>query len=258
MKDRLGHKFSKDARVGLFIPCYIDQFYPNVARACLELLEKQGLKIDYPMNQTCCRQPMANSECEHFSTKVYKNMVGTFSHCDFIVTPSRSCTYHIRHHYNTIAQTPEVEKVRSRTYEFVHFLTEILAVNEMPVSFPYRVGLHLGCHGQRGLNNAKLSEVAVARGGELLRILQTIKDIGLTTLDRYDECCGFGGTFCVSEEAVSSRMGVDRLSDHIRNGAEVLTGADMSCLMHLDGLVKRRKLDISVMHVAEILNGARP
>jgi L-lactate dehydrogenase complex protein LldE len=85
--------------------------------------------------------------------------------------------------------------------------------------------------------------------------MKTIKDIRITNLDRNDECCGFGGTFCIAEEAVSARMGIDRIADHIKNKTEVLTGGDMSCLMQLDGIIKRQKLPIKVMHIAEILNG---
>jgi L-lactate dehydrogenase complex protein LldE len=74
-------------------------------------------------------------------------------------------------------------------------------------------------------------------------------------LDRTDECCGFGGTFCVTEAAVSAKMGKDRVADHERNGAEVITGGDVSCLMQLQGVIRRQKKDIRVLHLAEILNG---
>ena len=87
-----------------------------------------------------------------------------------------------------------------------------------------------------------------------LRLLKKVKGINLITLDKQDECCGFGGTFAVNEEAVSVKMGADRLDDHISNGAEVITGTDMSCLMHLEGIIKRRKLPVAVKHIAEILN----
>jgi len=242
-------------KVGLFIPCYIDQFYPRVGRATLELLEKLNCEVGYPIQQTCCGQPMANSGCEQDAVSSYHHFVKNFSPYDYIVTPSGSCAYHVKKHYNIIEQTSEVEHVREKTYELVHFITEILQVKEIPVHFPHQVGLHQSCHGQRGLKLSNASEITPVRDGEALRLLKSIKDIRITELDRNDECCGFGGTFCVAEEAVSSRMGIDRVNDHIKNKTEVLTGGDMSCLMHLDGIIKRQNLPIKVMHLAEILNG---
>lgn len=242
-------------KVGLFIPCYVDQFYPQVGIATLELLEKFNCTVDYPMNQTCCGQPMANSGCEVDSISTYHHFIKNFASYDYIVTPSGSCAYHVKKHYNIIEQTPYVKNVRANIFELVHFLTDILKVKEIPVSFPHQVGLHQSCHGQRGLKLANASEITAIRDGEAIRLLKTIKDIRITELDRNDECCGFGGTFCVAEEAVSSRMGMDRVTDHIKNKTEVLTGGDMSCLMHLDGIIQRQKLPIKVMHIAEILNG---
>jgi L-lactate dehydrogenase complex protein LldE len=161
----------------------------------------------------------------------------------------------VKKHYNIIEQRAEVTHVRERTYELVHFITDVLLVKQIPLSFPYQVGLHQSCHGQRGLKLSNASEVTPVRDGEALRLLKSMKDIRITELDRNDECCGFGGTFCVAEEAVSSRMGIDRIADHIKNKTEVLTGGDMSCLMHLEGMIKRQQLPIKVMHIAEILNG---
>jgi len=174
---------------------------------------------------------------------------------DYIVTPTGSCAYHVQKHFNKINQTPEVVKVRSSIFELVSFLTEVVNTTEIAVSFPYQVGFHQSCHGQRGLGLSNASEVTSHQDGQAIRLLRTIKDIKLTQLTRPDECCGFGGTFCVSEEAVSARMGIDRIADHVRNKTEVITGGDMSCLMHLDGIIKRQRLPIKVKHIAEILNG---
>ncbi|UKJ08186.1 (Fe-S)-binding protein [Solitalea lacus] len=245
-------------RVALFVPCYIDQFYPNVGIATLQLLEKLGVDVDFPPQQTCCGQPMANTGFEKDSIPVYHHFVKTFSGYDYVVTPSGSCAYHVKKHYNIIEQTTEVNEVRSNTIELVSFITDVLNVKEIPVTFPYKVGMHLSCHGQRGLMNATASEITPEKDGNAWRLLKTIEGIQLTTLNRNDECCGFGGSFCVSEEAVSARMGLDRVNDHLTNGTQILTGADMSCLMHLEGIVRREKLPMKVMHIAEILNGNRP
>jgi len=243
-------------KVGLFIPCYIDKFYPHVGIATLEFLEKSGVTVEYPVNQTCCGQPMANSGYEFESIKVYDHFINTFGKYDYIVTPSASCAYHVHKHYNILPQTPEVHAVRSNIFEFVHFVTEILQIKNIPGSFPHTIGLHVSCHGQRGLKNATASEITQDQQGDALNLLKTIPDIKLTVLDRNDECCGFGGAFCVTEEAVSSRMGIDRIKDHVKNGTQILTSGDMSCLMHLDGIIRRQQLPIKVMHIAEILNQA--
>lgn len=244
--------------VALFIPCYVDQFYPQVGIAMVQLLRKLGVRVDFPAQQTCCGQPMANSGCERDAEPVYRHFVETFQPYDYIVAPSGSCVYHVRKHFNTIEQTPAVAHVRARTYELVDFLTNVLAVKDLPGRFPYKVGLHLSCHGQRGLRLATDTEMTPRPDSALHQLLRAMDGLELTELDRPDECCGFGGTFCVAEEAVSARMGQDRVADHVRNGTQVLTGGDMSCLMHLEGIVRRQNLAVKVMHVAEILNGNQP
>jgi L-lactate dehydrogenase complex protein LldE len=211
--------------------------------------------VHYPTTQTCCGQPMANSGCEKDSKSVYQHFVKTFSNYDYIVTPSGSCAYHIKKHYNNIPQTEEVKAVRERTMELVQFITEVLGIRKIEGSFPHRVGLHISCHGQRGLKQGMASEFTAERNNATAELLSSMRDIQLSHLTRYDECCGFGGTFCISEEAVSSRMGIDRTTDHWNAGTQVLTGNDMSCLMHLEGILKRKEIPIKVMHVAEILNG---
>jgi L-lactate dehydrogenase complex protein LldE len=243
--------------VALFIPCYIDQFYPQVGIATYNLLRKFNLDVTYPKNQTCCGQPMANAGMEHAALAAYENFASVFCSFDFVVAPSGSCVYHVREHYDLLPQTEELNKLRSTTYELTDFLVDVLRVNQLDGAFNHRVGLHLSCHGQRGLRNSSCSEVTDDRNGNAQKLLKSITGLELATLDRYDECCGFGGTFCVTEDAVSSRMGVDRLADHLKNRAEVITGGDMSCLMHLQGLAARRKASLKIMHIAEILDTAK-
>jgi L-lactate dehydrogenase complex protein LldE len=162
----------------------------------------------------------------------------------------------VQKHFDIIDQTAPVQHVRAATVELFDFITQVLNVTELPGRFPHQVGLHLSCHGQRGLHQANESEITPVRDGQLRRLLTGLDGLALTELDRNDECCGFGGTFCVSEAAISGRMGQDRLADHVRNGTQVLTGGDMSCLMHLEGIVRRRQLPLQVLHAAEIFNGA--
>ncbi|MGD2135805.1 MAG: (Fe-S)-binding protein [Gemmatimonadales bacterium] len=244
-------------RVALFVPCYVDQLYPQVARATLELLERHGLTVEFPPGQTCCGQPMANFGCEREALETARGFVRAFAGYEYVVSPSGSCVHHVRHHYDVLEQTEAVRKVRATTYELCQFLVEVLDVRDPGVRFPHRVGVHVGCHAQRGLRLGGSTEIEGDARGVMHGLLERVAGIELIDLDRPDECCGFGGTFCVTEEAVSARMGLDRVTDHVRHGAEIITSADMSCLMHLDGIIRRQRLPLSVMHVAEILNGAR-
>ncbi|HET8828505.1 MAG TPA: (Fe-S)-binding protein [Pelobium sp.] len=242
-------------KVALFIPCYVDQFYPNAAIATLQLLEKYGCDVSYPKNQTCCGQPMANSGFQHLTGGCDRNFVDNFKGFDYIVAPSGSCVLHIKDHLHDDRFPAEAEKIRTTTYELVTFLTDILKVENLKASFPHKVGIHQSCHGLRGLKLAQMSELTAPAFSKPVRLLSMVDDIEIIDLGRVDECCGFGGTFCVAEEAVSVKMGTDRVADHILHGAEFITGVDMSCLMHMEGLLNRDKSKVKVIHIAEILNG---
>jgi L-lactate dehydrogenase complex protein LldE len=234
-------------KIGLFIPCYVDQFYPQVGIATLELLEKLGCKVSFPLNQTCCGQPMANSGFEHLTQDCNHLFYDSFAAFDYVVAPSGSCVLHIKEHLKLENRADDSLKMRKKVYELVEFITDILQIDEIEATFPHRVGLHQGCHGQRGLHLSQMTELNAAP-------YKKVQGLELVDLDRKDECCGFGGTFCVSEEAVSVKMGKDRVSDHIRHHAEYITGSDMSCLLHLEGILKRSNSSVQVKHIAEILN----
>lgn len=240
--------------VGLFIPCYVDQFYPQVAIATLELLEKLGCTVHYPPNQTCCGQPMANSGFEHLTGGCNTLFIKNFKDYDYIVCPSGSCLLHIKDHLHDDKQEATVEKIRSRVYELTEFLTDVLKVEQLEASFPYKVGMHQSCHGQRGLHLSQMTELNAPPFSKPGKLLNMVKGIEVVELSRKDECCGFGGTFCVFEEAVSAKMGKDRVEDHIEHGAQYITGADMSCLMHMEGILRRQKSPVQVKHIVEILN----
>lgn len=240
--------------VGLFIPCYVDQFYPQVAIACLQLLEKLGVQVEYPAGQSCCGQPLANAGFEHLGSGCDENFIRNFSEYDYIVSPSGSCVLHIKDHLSSHQEAEKAASVKKKVYELTEFLTDILKTDKLIARFPHKVGLHQGCHALRGLNLAQMSELNAPAFSKPVQLLQQIEGIELVALKRQDECCGFGGTFAVSEEAVSVKMGKDRAADHEKAGAEYITGADMSCLMHLDGILRRKKSPVKVIHIAEILN----
>ncbi|MFP5040274.1 (Fe-S)-binding protein [Parasediminibacterium sp. JCM 36343] len=242
--------------VGLFIPCYVDQFYPKVAIATLELLEKFGCKVSYPLKQTCCGQPMANSGFEGDADACNRLFAENFKGFDYVVSPSGSCTLHIKQHLHTHENNASESHIRQTVYELTEFLVDVLQVKDIKAKFPHKVGMHQSCHGQRGLHLSQMSELNAAPYSKPGALLNMVEGIELIQLDRVDECCGFGGTFCVAEEAVSAKMGKDRVADHLKHDAEYITGADMSCLMHMEGILKRRKSKTKVIHIAEILNNS--
>jgi L-lactate dehydrogenase complex protein LldE len=240
-------------RVGLFIPCYIDQFYPRVGLATLQLLEEQGLEVEYPEQQTCCGQPMANVGLHDDAKPLAERFLTIFGPYDYVVSPSGSCAAMVRHHYEEVlGESKRLDDVTHKTYELCEFFTDVLKIDGLSGSFPHRVGLHQACHGLRELRIASGSERVGPAFNKPRQLLASLSGIELTELSRPDECCGFGGLFAVSEEAVSCMMGVDRVADHERAGTEVLTSTDMSCLMHLDGLIRRQRKPIRVMHIAEV------
>jgi L-lactate dehydrogenase complex protein LldE len=240
--------------VGLFIPCYIDQFYPRVGMATVSVLERFGVVVDFPTEQTCCGQPMANVGAHTDARPLAERFLSIFAPYDYVVSPSGSCVAMVRHHYEQIlGPTQALHSVARKTFELCEFLHDVLKVERLAGRFPHRVGMHQSCHALRELRIAGSSERAITAPDKPRALLATLEGIELTTLQRPDECCGFGGLFSVSEEAISCMMGLDRLADHEQAGTKILTSTDMSCLMHLEGLIRRQNKPIHVMHVAEIM-----
>jgi L-lactate dehydrogenase complex protein LldE len=244
-------------RVGLFIPCYIDQFYPQVGLATVNVLERFGCEVHFPEEQTCCGQPMANIGLVADAHPLAERFLRIFGGYDYVVAPSGSCVAMVRHHYEQLLGPSErLHSVAAKTFELCEFLTDVLKIDQLDGRFPHRVGLHQSCHGLRELRLAADSELVGPSFDKPRQLLASLTDIQLTQLERPDECCGFGGLFSITEEAISCQMGLDRIADHERAGTEVLTSTDMSCLMHLDGLVRRQQKPIRVMHIAEIFTEA--
>jgi L-lactate dehydrogenase complex protein LldE len=242
--------------VGLFLPCYIDQFYPQVGIATLELLEKCGVRVEFPLRQTCCGQPMANAGFSHLTRDCSELFLENFAMYDYVVCPSGSCVLHLKEHLHVPSNDSVGNALRHRIFELTEFLTDILKIRKLNASFAYKVALHHGCHGQRGLGLSQMSELVANHFSKPGYLLSMVRGLELVDLDRNDECCGFGGTFCITEEAVSVKMGKDRIRDYVKHGAAYITGSDMSCLMHLQGILKKQSSPVNVVHIAEILNAS--
>lgn len=244
-------------RVGLFVPCYVDAFEPEVGIATLELLERFGCTVEYPYDQTCCGQPMTNTGCHAEAAATEALFVKNFSGFDYVVAPSGSCVHQVREHLTAIPQTDEVRHVRASTYELVEFLHDVLKVEALPwANFPHKVAYHANCNALRGIHHARPSELVKPYFSKPLDLLRLVKGVELVDLVRPDECCGFGGTFSVFEPAVSAKMGYDKVADQNRAGAEYVVSADSSCLMHQKGCAERLGLPLKYIHIAQVLNGA--
>ncbi|WP_293943457.1 MULTISPECIES: (Fe-S)-binding protein [unclassified Sphingobacterium] len=242
-------------RVGLFIPCYIDAIYPKVGIATLELLEKLGVEVIVPLDQTCCGQPMGNEGDQKNAAAAEALFCKNFEGFDYIVGPAGSCVKHVRQHFDAIPQTTQVQQIRKNTFELVEFLTDVLQVSEFPwTSFNHSVAIHNSCSAIRGLHIQSRSEWQEPRFNKTEELLHKVSGVTVKHLDRPDECCGFGGTFCVTDEAVSVKMGQDKVADYERQEVAYVVSPDMSCLMHQQGIAERDKSPLKFVHIAQVLN----
>lgn len=250
-------------RTALFVPCYVDQFYPRVAIAALTLLERLDVQVDVPEGAACCGQPSANAGYAREGKSTIDRFVDTYAEYDRVVVLSGSCAVHVKLHAGEVmAHGGETDsagaRVAHRITEFCTFLHDDIgldSVSGLGAEFKARVAVHIGCHGLRGLGLAKPSELQINPFDKVRALLGTVSGLQVADLARPDECCGFGGTFAVGEPDVSVRMGNDRLDDFRAHGAAAVVSTDMSCVMHLDGLARRVRLGLPMYHVAEVLAG---
>ena len=241
-------------RIALFIACYNDLLFPEVGRATVALLRRLGHDVEFPAAQTCCGQMHFNTGYQDACIPFVEGFVDAFAGYDVVVTPSGSCAAMVRHHHPVIAElaaergghpglTERVATVAPRVLELSEFLVDTLGITDVGASFPHRVAFHPTCHSTRLLGV----------GDRPIRLLAEVDGLTLVDLPRSEACCGFGGTFAVKNSDTSVAMGLDKVDDVLGSGAEVLTAADTSCLMHIGGLLSRRRSPVRVMHMAEIL-----
>ena len=239
-------------KIGLFIPCYVDAVYPEVGIATYKLLRHLGIDVTYPLNQTCCGQPMANAGFEKQAIPLAEKFENPFKEFDsVVVAPSVSCTAFVKLNYPRLLNH-ECQTAK-RCMDIVEFLHDVVKVNQRLGTFPHKVSLHNSCHGVRELGLSSPSEEHVTPFNKIKDLLQLVDGIDVVEPERPDECCGFGGMFSVEETAVSAQMGKDKVERHIKTGAEYITGPDCSCLMHMAGVAKKQGLKIEFKHVVEIL-----
>ena len=241
-------------KVGLFIPCFVNAVYPEVGVASYKLLKHLGVDVDYPLDQTCCGQPMANAGFEDKAADLALRMEELFSSYDYVVGPSASCVSFVKeNHPHILEKHHHTCKNSEKIYDICEFIHDVVRPKALDAVFPHKVSIHNSCHGVRELHLSAPSEQNIPYYSKLRDLLSLVKGIEIFEPKRVDECCGFGGMFAVEESDVSVCMARDKVKDHMSTGAEYITGADSSCLMHMQGVIHREQLPIQTIHIVQIL-----
>jgi L-lactate dehydrogenase complex protein LldE len=234
-------------RASLMVTCLGDALFPRVGVAAVHVLEGLGVNLDFPAGQTCCGQPAFNSGYRDSARRSARAFLRAFAGSEYVVSISGSCAAMVRQHYPLLfAGQPEeadAQALAARTYEFSQFLVDVLRVDDLPSRGSGTVTLHHSCHTRRMLGVVEQPE----------RLLSMVKGLKYVPLPRARDCCGFGGTFAVKMPAISEAMVEEKVDHVLTTGAELLTGLDMSCLMNIEGRLRRRGARVAVKHLAEVL-----
>ena len=240
-------------KIGLFSPCYVDALYPEVGVATYKLLKSLGLDVAYPLDQTCCGQPMANAGFENMAGKIADSFDEKFAGFDYVVAPSASCTAFVKLYHPRLAKGHHECLTSKKIMDVVEFIHDVVKPSSLKARFPHVVSVHNSCHGVRELGLSSPSERNVPQFNKIIDLLRMVDGITIREPERKDECCGFGGMFSVEEPDVSTRMGEDKIARHMATGAEYITGPDSSCLMHMQGIARKENKPIKFIHVVQIL-----
>jgi L-lactate dehydrogenase complex protein LldE len=241
--------------VDLFIPCYVDQLAPEVGLASATVLERLGCRVRFDPRQTCCGQPFVTTGARAEAIRLARRHLRVFERAEAIVCPSASCVATVRHRYADLVGDADARSLASRTFELGEFIARVLNRSDVGARFPHRVALLESCHGLRELGLGWPSERTsrAAHLGVTETLLRAVGGLELCEHSRRDECCGFGGAFSVEFPELSARIGRAKLAALGDSGAEFVTGTDVSCLLHLDGLQRREGVGPKPVHLAEIL-----
>jgi L-lactate dehydrogenase complex protein LldE len=237
-------------KASLFITCFNDTLFPETGQATVRLLERLGVEVDFPREQTCCGQMHFNSGYADETVPLVRRFVSVFADSEVVVAPSASCVGMVRDYYTDVAERSgdealkeEVRALQPRVLELSEFLIDRLGVEDVGAYFPHQVTYHPTCHSLRILHV----------GDRPLRLLRAVAGIDLVELPEAEECCGFGGTFAVKNADTSMAMLTDKVRAVLDTGAQVCTAGDNSCLMHIGGALSRQRAGVRAMHMAEIL-----
>jgi len=235
--------------VQLFVTCLIDSFYPQIGAALVTVLNRAGVKVDFPAGQTCCGQPAFNAGLRGDARPLAEHTIRVFERtAGPVIIPSGSCAAMVRHSYLELFQDdpawlPRARALAERTYEFAEYLVDVRGITDVGARWPGRLTYHASCHLLRGLG--------VDRQPRLL--LAAVKDAELVDLPGYNECCGFGGVFSVEHPEISAEMLKRKVGNLETTASPTLVVGDSGCLMHIQGGLHRMQKPQRVVHIAEVL-----
>lgn len=234
-------------KVQLFIPCFVDQLYPQTGFNMIKVLEKAGCEVSYNLSQTCCGQPAFNAGFWDDSRDVCNKFLADFNKDNYIVAPSASCVGFVRNYYGKIFEnSPELSKAKaigSKIFELSEFLVKILGVTNFNARLEAKATYHDSC---AGLRECKIKN-------EPRQLLANVTGLELTELQDVETCCGFGGTFAVKFEPISIAMAEQKVDHALATGAQYLISTDLSCLMHLQGYIDNKGYSLQTLHLADVL-----
>jgi L-lactate dehydrogenase complex protein LldE len=241
-------KATAPLHVTMFIQCLVDGFCPEVGVSMVRILEKLGVRLDYPPTQTCCGQPAFNTGYRKEARRAARHFIEVFENASWIVCPSGSCTHMVREYYPLLFETDpqwhqRAVRVSRKVFEFTEFLVDVLGADDLGSRFAGRVTYHDSCHLLRGLGVREQPR----------RLLRNIRDAEFVEMTASDCCCGFGGTFAVKYADISTAMLEDKVGFIEASGADVVVGCDTGCLLNIRGMLKRKGLAVKTMHIAQLL-----
>jgi L-lactate dehydrogenase complex protein LldE len=233
--------------VDIFIPCFIDQIYPETAANMVKILERLGCGVNYNPEQTCCGQPAFNAGYRDECKEVGEKFIREFQNDRYIVSPSASCAGFVKNYYpemfhNSVLHN-EYKQIQKNMFEFSDFLVNVLKITDLGAKLEGVATYHDSC--------AALREYGVKREPRLL--LEKVRGLELREMKDVETCCGFGGSFSVKFEPIAVGMGEQKVENAIETGAEYIISTDVSCLMHMDGYAKKQGKNIKMMHLVDVL-----
>ena len=239
-----------EKKVSLFVPCLVDGFYPEVAEATIRIMRKLGISVACPTGQTCCGQPAFNSGYRKAAGVAAKRFIKLFEHSELIVCPSGSCVDMVRHHYAELfSEDPKLQakarEVSAKTFELTEYLVDVLGVEDLDSRYQGKVTYHESCQllHRLGVSEQPRHLISNVRGAEFIEMMDA------------DRCCGFGGAFSIKYAQISAAILEEKVKNIMESGADVVVGCDMGCLMNIQGMLNRKKSEIRIMHIAQLLAG---
>ncbi|MBS1928000.1 MAG: (Fe-S)-binding protein [Chitinophagaceae bacterium] len=234
-------------QVEIFVPCFIDQLYPQTAFNMIKVLERAGCGVHYNTNQTCCGQPAFNAGFANEAREVGTKFINDFEGTDCIVGPSASCVGFVRNYYPGLFENGtlhnRVKGLGKRMYEFSEFLIDVLKVENFNATLNAKATYHDSCSGLR--------EIKIKSGPR--KLLSHVKGLELIEMNDTETCCGFGGTFSVKYEPISLAMADQKVKNAMATGAEYIISTDMSCLMQIQGYINKNHYNLKTLHLADVL-----